>query len=724
MAPESTAVATACGSAAATSALTAAGTAAASPAATPAAVEARLRAAGIELTLGGEPTYVPLCPEGAEWSVAADGPTKLGYAQALAAELQRRIWPEATLLFCTGKRFEGEVNPRWALRLIIASGGEPLVRWPQRAQQQPRRPLEASAVPALLAAIGEGLGCQLQPIALVDPLDPERQVWAAPLSHDEQHWQAVHWPLADERRTLLPAPGPAGLRLPLQHFPDHAPRQVLTLEITPQGWSLFLPPLDRLRLEQLLAAIVAASALWSEPELCGVLPHDTAGHWQVLGITADPGVLEVNLPVCRTWCEYASWLELLEQAGEAVGLRSWQWRGERQLGTGGGNHLLWGGPSLEPEHHPFFARPAWLVGVLRYWQHHPCLAYLFTGPCVGPASQAPRPDEGSASWLDLVLAHGALEQLGSGDQRVAISETLRHLHADRSGNTHRSEISLDKFWNPAWPGGCQGLIEFRALESMPHHQWSSAVALLWRALAVHLLDPQQRPSQLRPWGEQLHDRALLPSQLWADLEAVLADLAHAGLPLEAEVFRRIWEWRFPRLLHWAEPGCGAELEIREALEPWPLLCDTPVEGGFTSRFVDSSMRRLELGANGPLRRQFQLCLNGRPLTWPADPAQPIGLRYRQSALYPCLHPCLPLDLPLSLQLLDGGGGRGSGRRAGRVRVAAWQLEAGHACFQPQPDPAPVSSAARRWPPLQGGICTLDMRLSHHPEDGMVSLNGC
>jgi uncharacterized protein (DUF2126 family) len=712
MASESTAVATAVA--------TARGTAAA----TPAAVEARLRAAGIELTLGGEPTYVPLRPEGAEWSVAADGPTKLGYAQALAAELQRRIWPEATLLFCTGKRFEGEVNPRWALRLIIATSGEPLVRWPQRSQQQSRLPLEAAAAPALLAAIGEGLGCQLQPIALVDPLDPARQVWAAPLSHDGQHWQAVHWALADERRTLLPAPGPAGLRLPLQHFPDHAPRQVLTLEITPQGWSLFLPPLDRLRLEQLLAAIAAASAPWSEPELSGVLPLDTAGHWQVLGITADPGVLEVNLPVCRTWPEYASWLELLEQAGEAVGLRSWQWRGERQVGTGGGNHLLWGGPSLEPEHHPFFARPAWLVGVLRYWQHHPCLAYLFTGACVGPASQAPRPDEGSASWLDLVLAHGALEQLGSGDQRVAISETLRHLHADRSGNTHRSEISLDKFWNPAWPGGCQGLIEFRALESMPHHHWSSAVALLWLALAVHLLDPQQRPSQLRPWGEQLYDRALLPSQLWADLEVVLADLAHAGLPLDAEVFRRIWEWRFPRLLHWAEPGSGAELEIREALEPWPLLCDTPVEGGFTSRFVDSSMRRLELSANGPLRRQFQLWLNGRPLTWPADPAQPIGLRYRRSALYPCLHPCLPLDLPLSLQLLDGGSGGGGGRRAGGVSVAAWQLQDGHACFQPQPDPAPVSPSARRWPPLQGGICTLDMRLSHLSVDGMVSLNGC
>jgi uncharacterized protein (DUF2126 family) len=670
-------------------------------AATAAAVEKRLRTAGIELTLGGEPTYVPFSPEGAEWSVAADGPTKLGYAQALAAELQRLVWPEATLLFCTGKRFEGEVNPRWALRLIIGSSGEPLVRWPQRVDQQPRRPLEASAAPALLAAIGKHLGCQLQAIGLSDPLDPQRQVWAAPLSHNEQHWQAAPWPLANDLRTLLPAPGPAGLRLPLQHFPEHTPRQVLTLEITAQSWSLFLPPLDRLRLEQLLAAIADASTAWSEPELSGALPLDTAGHWEVLGITADPGVLEVNLPVCGTWFEYASWLGVLEQAGDAVGLRSWQWRDERKVGTGGGNHLLWGGPSLEPERHPFFSRPAWLVGILRYWQHHPCLAYLFTGTCVGAASQAPRADEGSASWLDLVLAHGALEQLGSGDQRVAISETLRHLHADRSGNTHRSEISLDKFWNPAWPGGCQGLIEFRALESMPHHRWSSAVALLWRALAVHVLDPRQRPQGLRPWGDQLHDRALLPSQLWTDLQAVLADLAASGLPLDPGVFRQIWQWRFPRLLHWAEPAGGAELELREALEPWPLLCDTPVEGGFTSRFVDASMRRLEVMANGALRSGFRLWLNGRLLPWPADPNQPLALRYRQSALYPCLHPCVPVDLPLHLQLLTDSG----------QTLAAWRLNDGNGGFQPDPEPEPVNPVAEPWFMPQADACTVDLRLS-------------
>ena len=689
---------------------------------TAALLEQKLAEAGIRLTFGGEPTYVPMKPEGAEWSVAADGPTKLRYARALGRELEQRVWPGSTLIYCPGKRYDGEVNPRWALRLITGTDGTPVVRWPQHGSaangstpQSPaaRLAITASEAPGLLAAIGEGLGCSLQPLPLRDPLDPERQVWAAPLCHHDEAspsqplgWQAAAWPLEESSRELIGAPGPAGLRLPLEHFPEGVLRQVLTLEVGPEDWSLFLPPLARQPLERLLGVIAQVSAAWSQPELSGVLPLDTDGAWQVLGLTADPGVLEVNLPVCHSWADYAGWMRALEEAGEAVGLRSWKQQGERTEGSGGGNHLLWGGPSLEEN--PFFSRPAWLVGILRYWQHHPSLAYLFSGNSVGPASQAPRPDEGSAAWLDLELAHGVLEGLPAGDQRIAISETLRHLHADKSGNTHRSEISLDKFWNPAWAAGCQGLIEFRALETFPKHQWASAVALLWRALAVHLLDPSNRPPALKPWGETLHDQWLLPSQLWLDLGQVLDELEQAGYPLERSIFEAIWEWRFPPLLGWSDPNDPtATLEIRRALEPWPLLCDTPVEGGSTSRFVDSSLRRFEVISSGSFRKRYGLVLNGRPLVLDD---QPLALRYRQEALYPCLHPCIANHIPLDLQLIDGPQGRG---------IAQWTLPNEATGFESQAlEPSAMTSGPtspntpepRPWRGARPGACTVDLRL--------------
>ena len=386
-----------------------------------------------------------------------------------------------------------------------------------------------------------------------------------------------------------------------------------------------------------------------------------------------------------------------------MGLRSWkQALDGRQEGTGGGNHLLWGGPSLEE--HPFFRRPGWLAGILRYWQHHPALAYLFSGACVGPASQAPRADEAAGDSFDLELAYRALEQAddGSGpgapgsDQRGLIGETLRHLHADRSGNNHRSEISFDKFWNPGAPAGCLGLVEFRALESMPRVPWSSAVALLWSALATHLLDPRHRPTALRDWGTELHDRMLLPSALWADLEAVLADLAADGLALDPAPFREIWEWRFPPLLRWQEGE--AVLEVHPALEPWPLICDFPREGGFTSRFVDGSLRRFEITANAAFRQQWRLGLSGRPLELPANGA-PLAVRYRLQRLYPCLHPSIAPHLPLVLTLHGDGAGR------------AFLLNQEGTAFVANPDGAAADAQGQPWRGRRrDGDTTIDLRL--------------
>ncbi|MFM7268451.1 MAG: transglutaminase family protein, partial [Cyanobium sp.] len=627
-------------------------------------VDRRLAAASVHLTLGGEPTYVPFEPSGAEWTIAADGPTKLPLARAMAAAIEASVWPGSTLLYCPGKRYEGEVNPRWALRLITGADGTPPVRWPDPQGSEAAGSGEAALAPeqglAWLERLARRLGADLQPLALVDPLASERRVWAIPLSCEEEEaegeetalrWLPAAWPLEPERRRLSGAPGPAGLRLPLEHFPEALPRQVLTLDTDGTRWELFLPPLTRRPLTALLQAIADSLDDLAAPRLSGVLPVDADGHWQVLGLTADPGVLEVNLPVCRGWEEYRNWLQQLERCGERVGLRSWKPGPDGQpAGTGGGNHLLWGGPSLAE--HPFFPRPAWLAGILRYLQHHPALAYLFSSDGVGPASQAPRPDEAAGEIFDLELAYSVLERVESrseagSDHRWLIGETLRHLHADRSGNNHRSEISVDKFWNPGTPAGCLGLVEFRALESLPRVEWSAAVALLWSALAAHQLEPAHRPGRLRDWGEALHDRMLLPSALWADLEELLAMLAADGMALDPEPFRQLWEWRFPPLLQWQRGE--ATLELRPALEPWPLICDFPREGGFTSRFVDGSLRRFEVIANGAFRADWRLALNGRELPLPGE-GEPLAVRYRLQRLYPCLHPAIAPHWPLQLDL--------------------------------------------------------------------------
>ena len=89
-------------------------------------IGARLRSLGIKLTLGGEPTYVPDQPDGLEWSVAAVGPTKLRYAYELAAKLIERYLPGAATIYSPGKRYPGEVNPRWVVNVLANRDGRPI----------------------------------------------------------------------------------------------------------------------------------------------------------------------------------------------------------------------------------------------------------------------------------------------------------------------------------------------------------------------------------------------------------------------------------------------------------------------------------------------------------------------------------------------------------------------------------------------------------------------
>lgn len=616
---------------------------------------------GVHLTLGGEPTFVPHQPYGAEWNHSAVGPEKLDYAWKMARALVEDFLPDGVPFFCPGKQYPGEANPRWALRILYSKDR----RRPSVAGRHP-----AADLAALRRALSRRLNLRLPWERFADPHDAHNRVWAVLLDHDGASWVTREWGLKPSQCRLLGAEGPGGLRLPLHLLPPEVTRRSLTLEQQGAEWRIFFPPLleepfvELLELCQSVLPVTAAGVRYQ-----GYLPPQLSERWEVLGIASDPGVLEVNLPPCATWKEYADWLDRLDHAATRAGLVTWRIdRGEFPGGTGGGNHLVFGAPPGKPN--GFYEHPEWLAGILAYWQRYPSLSYLFTGDYVGASSQAPRPDESGIPVEELDFALRDLRRRDVPTPPYLIAETLRHLLVDVAGNTHRAEISLDKFYAPDHPAGLQGLIEFRAIETLPSPRWSAAVALLWLGILARL---RHRPwrEELVAFGSALHDRYFLPHGLWLDLLEVLWDLRQEGLDFSAEVYREIWDWKYPLLWQW-EAG-EARCEIRRAREAWPLLAEVPNEGGTTSRFVDSSLRRLEISANRAFARRYRVLLNGKRVVLQRleDGTYLAGVRYRHSNLYPALHPRQPVQLPLALRLWESSGTK---------PVGSWELAAGSAHF--------------------------------------------
>ena len=432
-------------------------------------------------------------------------------------------------------------------------------------------------------------------------------------------------------------------------------RTALVIEPRAGHINVFLPPTGTAEaFTDLLAAIEQVAEETGLPVRLEGYPPPKDPRLMQINVTPDPGVIEVNIHPSSNWTDLREKTEILYEEARKCGLDASGFLVDgRPTGSGGGAHVTVGGASAPDS--PFLRRPDVLGSLIRFWQNHPCLSYFFSGVFIGPTSQAPRMDEARDDILyelDIALA-----QLPGPDARDfppwLVDRILRHLLVDVTGNTHRSEICIDKLYSPDSPTGRLGLVEFRAFEMPPHWQMNVAQQLVLRALiAWFWQSPYNAP--LKPWGTALHDRFMLPDVLWADLKSALSKVSTGlGITLDPEWFRAQFDFRFPlagRLEH-----DGVVIELRNALEPWHVLGEESGGGG-TARFVDSSLERLQLKRMTPLgAKPLDLVCNGvkLPLQQGETEAEAIcGLRFRSWQPASCLHPTIAPHSPLIFDLYD------------------------------------------------------------------------
>ncbi|HXU64704.1 MAG TPA: transglutaminase family protein, partial [Polyangia bacterium] len=266
-------------------------------------------------------------------------------------------------------------------------------------------------------------------------------------------WESAVWSLRGDRLFLLPGDSAMGFRLPLDALPWEPPerrdqiverdplearpplavpvpgpgrpaqsapataevvRTALCVEPREGILHVFMPPLGWL--EEYLALVEAIEDVAQarrQPVRIEGYPPPSDPRLEKLSVTPDPGVIEVNVQPAHSWrqqCEITN--VVYEEAAQCrLGTDKFMLDG-RHTGTGGGNHVVLGGPT--PADSPFLRRPDLLRSFIGYTINHPSLSYLFSGLFVGPTSQAPRPDEARQDSIhELELAFAQIPSQGT-----------------------------------------------------------------------------------------------------------------------------------------------------------------------------------------------------------------------------------------------------------------------------------------------------------------------
>ncbi|MFA5495667.1 MAG: transglutaminase family protein [Porticoccaceae bacterium] len=607
--------------------------------------------------------------------------------------------------------------------------------------------------------------------------------YVLPLGWDDlaSGWYSTPWKMTAGQVVLIPGDSPMGLRLPLESLPavdeeeaepprdPFAPRQPLqpatptpdvsaawertaaqpavagspvavagiragkpgtdpagqvlrtALCVQPREGRLhvFLPPLEHLEhYVNLVDLVERAAGTLDLPVVIEGYEPPRDSRLQKLLVTPDPGVIEVNIHPAASWRDLVDNTTILYEEARLsrLGTEKFLLDG-RHTGTGGGNHVTLGGAT--PVDSPLLRRPDLLRSLVTYWQHHPGLSYLFSGMFIGPTSQAPRVDEGRQEMLyELEVA---FQQIPAGvvDQPWLVDRLMRNLLVDITGNTHRAEFCIDKLYSPGTPTGRQGIVEFRGFEMPPHPRMALVQVLLLRCLVARFWRaPYHQP--LVRWGTSLHDRFMLPHYVWRDIEDVVADLNRHGYPFQLEWLLPFEEFRFP---HYGRLDLGdIRLELRWAIEPWHVLGEEVSSFG-TARYVDSSVERLQVRAEGLTDGRYVVTCNGRrvPLSSTGRRGEYVaGVRYRAWQPPSALHPTIAIHAPLVFDVIDTWNGRAiggctyhvthaGGRNYQALPVNAFEAEARRISRFAAHGHTPGPLAPPREEPLDEYPHTLDLR---------------